>query len=177
MSHKVTSTVSSGKALLVVQEKFKTFNVGQAFWASILPRIRAIHLAGDHIGRVAMFLWHTIPQGGIHLAGNKVARVATFLHHARSPLPVVQEKLHTFNVGQAFGVSISPGIWSIHLAGNQILRLAMFLHHAILQGDIHLPGNQIVRVAMCLCHAKSPLSVVQEKPLLVVQEKLKGIQY
>ena len=44
-----------------------------------------------------------------------------FLCHARSPLPVVQEKpllegqekLKTFNVGQAFQASILLGIWGI----------------------------------------------------------------
>ena len=57
------------------------------------------------------------------------------LCHARSPLPlvkekplhVVQEKLKTFNVGQAFGASILPGIWGIHLARNQIVRAAMLV--------------------------------------------------
>ena len=39
-----------------------------------------------------------------------------FLHHARSPLLVLQEKLKTFNIGQAFVASISLGIWGIHLA-------------------------------------------------------------
>ena len=73
-----------------------------------------------------------------------------FLCHARSPLPVVQEKLNTFNVGQAFGASIWPGIWGIHLAVNQIVRVVMFL-----------------------CHTRSPLLVAQEKPLQVVQEKFK----
>ena len=78
-----------------------------------------------------------------------------FLHHAPLlvvqeklkiiPLLVVQEKLKTFNVGQAFGTSLSPGIWGTHLAGNQIARVAMFL-----------------------CHVRSPLPVVQERPLLVV---------
>ena len=53
---------------------------------------------------------------GIHLAGNQIARVAMFLHHARSPLLVVQEKLKTVNVGQAFGASILLGILDIHLA-------------------------------------------------------------
>ena len=75
-----------------------------------------------------------------------------------------------------FGVSISPGNWGIHLAGNQIVRVAMFPHHVIPQGDIHFGWNQIVRVAMFLHHARSPLLVVQERPLLVFQEKLKGIQ-
>ena len=70
--------------LLVVQEKFKTFNVGQASAASISLEILAIHLAG-----------------------NQIVRVAMFLHHTRSPLLVVQEKFKTFNVGQAFGASIS----------------------------------------------------------------------
>ena len=79
MSHKVTSTCSSGKALLIGQEKVKTFNVGQAFGKFISPGV-----------------W------GIPLAGNKIVRVAMFMHHARSPLLVVQEKLKTFNVGQAF---------------------------------------------------------------------------
>ena len=37
------------------------------------------------------------------------------------PLLVAQEKLKTFNVGQAFGASILPGIRGIHLAGNQIV--------------------------------------------------------
>ena len=70
------------------------------------------------------------------------------LYHAGSPLlvvkekllHVVQEKLKKFNVGQAFGASIWPGIWGIHLT-----------------------VNQIVTVAMILCLAKSPLLVVQEK--------------
>ena len=109
--------------------------MGQAFGTSISPGI-----------------W------GIHLAGNQIVRVAIFLHHKRSPLLVVQERLKTFNVGQAFGVSILPGIWSIHLAGNQIVRVAMFLHHTIPQG-----GIQIARVAMFLCHTMSSLLVVQEK--------------
>ena len=140
--------------LLVVLEKLKTFNVGQTFGECIL-----------------LGIWD------IHLARNQIVRAAIFLHLARSPLPVVQEKLQTFNVGQAFGISISPGIWGIHLAGNQIVRVAMFPHYAIPQGDIHLAGNQIARVAMFLCHARSPLPVLQEKPLLVVHEKkLKGIQ-
>ena len=109
--------------------------------------------------------WGIHLQGGIHLARNQIVRVAMFLHHARSPLPIVQEKLQTFNVGQAFGASISPEIWGIHWPGNQIVRVAMILHHAIPQG-----------VDMFLYHARSPQPVVQEKSLLVVQEKLKGIQ-
>ena len=143
-----------GHLYQVVQEKLQTFNVGQAFGTSILPGIWGIHLAGNQTVGVAMFLCHTIPQGGINLAGNQIARVAMFLHHARSPLQVVQEKFKTFNVGQTFGASILPGIWGIHLAGNQIVRVGMFL-----------------------CQARLPLPVVQEKlkilPLLVVQEKLK----
>ena len=163
---------------MVVQEKFKTFNVGQAFEASILPGIWGILLAGNHIARVDMFLCHAIPQGGIHLAGNQVARVAMFLHHARSPILVAQEKLKTFNVGQAFVASSLLGIWGIHLVGNQIVTVAKFLHNArsplpVVQDKlqtfnvgqtfgayispgiwgIHLAGNQIVRVAMFLCHA------------------------
>ena len=54
----VTCTGSSGKTLLVVQEMCKTFSVVQAFGASILPRIWGIHLTGNHIARVAMFLCH-----------------------------------------------------------------------------------------------------------------------
>ena len=54
------------------------------------------------------------------------------------PLPVVKEKLNTFNVGQAFGASIWLGIWGIHVAGNQIARVAMFLHFAIQQGASRL---------------------------------------
>ena len=64
---------------------------------------------------------------GHPFGGNQIARVAMFLCHARSHLLVVQEKLKTFNVGQAFWASISLGIWGIHLAGNQIARVAMFL--------------------------------------------------
>ena len=63
-----------------------------------------------------MFLHHAIPQGDIHLSGNQIARVAMFLHHARSPLLVVQEKLKTVNVGQVFWASILLAIWDIHLA-------------------------------------------------------------
>ena len=63
-------------------------------------------------------------QGGIHFARNQIATVAMFLCHTRSPLlvvqekplPVVQEKLKTFNVAQAFGTSILSGLWGIHLA-------------------------------------------------------------
>ena len=111
-----------------------------------------IHLAWNQIVRVAMFLHHAIPQGGIHLARSQIVRVAMFLCHTQSPLPVVhekpllvlqekpllvlQEKLMTFNVGQAFGASITPGIWAVHLARNQIARVAMFPCHTILQGDI-----------------------------------------
>ena len=70
-----------------------------------------------------------------------------FLHHTRSPLlvvqkkplPVVQEYLTAFYVGQAFRKSIWPG-------------------------GIHLAMNQIATVTMCLCHARSPLPVVQGKP-------------
>ena len=65
--------------LQVVQERFKTFNVGHPFGASIFLEI-----------------W------GIHLAGNQITRVAMFLCLARSSLLVVQEKLKTFNAGQAF---------------------------------------------------------------------------
>ena len=50
-------------------------------------------------------------------------------------------KLKIYNVGQAFGASISLRIWGIHLAENQTVRYVMFLHHA-----------------------RSPLLVVQEKP-------------
>ena len=131
--------------LPVFQEKLKTFNVVQAFRTSILLRIWDIHLARNQTVRVAMFLHHMIPQGGIHLAGHQIARVVMFVCHIRSPLLVVQERLKTFNVAQAFEASILLRIWGIHLA-----------------------GNQIVRVAMCLPHARSPLLVVQEKSLLVV---------
>ena len=68
-----------------------------------------------------MFVCQTIPQGGIHLAGNQIARVAMFLHHTRSPLPVVQGKFKTLNVEQAFEASILPGIWGMDLAGKQIV--------------------------------------------------------
>ena len=61
-----------------------------------------------------------------------------FLHLTRLPQMVVQEKLKTFNVGQAFGASIWLGIWGIHVAGNQIARVAMFLHFAIQQGASRL---------------------------------------
>ena len=60
-----------------------------------------------------------------------------FLCHARSPVPVVQENLKTFNFEQVTGASIWPE-------------------------DSHLAVNQIVRVAMFLCHAMSPVPVVQE---------------
>ena len=91
------------KSLPVIQENLKTFNAGQAFGASIWLEI-----------------W------GIHVAGNRIVRVAMFLCHARSPLPVnkekplhvVQEMIKTFNVRQAYGASIWPGIWGIHLALN-----------------------------------------------------------
>ena len=140
--------------LLIVQEKLNTFNVGQVLGAFILPGILGIHLVGNQIERVAMFLHHVILQGGIHLAGNQIVRVAIFLDHERSPLLVVQEKLKTLNVGQAFWASILPGIWGIHLMSNQIVRVAIFWHHT-----------------------RSPLPVVQEKlktlPPPVVQEKLK----
>ena len=63
-----------------------------------------------------MFLCYAILQVDIHLAGNQIVRVAMFLHHARSPLLVVQEKLKTFNVGQTFGTSILLTLWDIHLA-------------------------------------------------------------
>ena len=125
----------------------------------------------------------SISPGGIHLAGNQIVRVAMFLHHARPPLLVVQEKLKTFNIGQANQASIMLGIWCINLAGNQIARVAIFLHHArfpllivqenlktfnvgeefgasILLGiwGIHWAGNQIVRVVMFLhsCRVTSP---------------------
>ena len=88
-----------------------------------------------------MFLCHAFLQGGIHLAGNQIVRVAMFLCHTKSPLLVAQESLRHFNVGQAFGASISLEIWGIHLARNQIVRVAMFLCYAIVQWGIHLAGN------------------------------------
>ena len=96
-SHKVTSTCSSGKVSIIstcssgkastrqyFKKSLRHFNVGQVFGASI-----------------SLVIW------GIHLAGNQIMKVAMFLHHTRSSLLVVQEKLKTFNVGQAFGASIS----------------------------------------------------------------------
>ena len=50
----------SRSPLLVVQEKLKTLNIGQPFGASVSPGIWGIHLAGNQIARVAMFLCHAL---------------------------------------------------------------------------------------------------------------------
>ena len=107
------------KPLLVVQEMYKAFNVGQAFGASIPMGIQGIHLAGNQIVRVAMFLHHV--RSPLQVVQEKLKTL---------PLPVVQEKCKTFNAGQAFGASIPMGIQGIHLPENQIARVVMFLHHA-----------------------------------------------
>ena len=122
-----------------------------------------------------------------------------FLHHARSPLLVVQEKClivvqencKKFNVRQTIGASIWPG--GIHLAVNQILRVTMSLCHTRsplhavqktlrhLMLDKHLKHPRGWEPDCESCHVsmscKVTLPVVQEKPLYVVEEKLKKFKF
>ena len=135
MSHKVTYTGSSGKALLVVQEKFKIFNVGQAFVVSIWLGTRLQELPCFYIWQGHLYQWfgnslrHSVLDK--HLGHPFGLEPDCESCHISTSCKVTSScssgKLQTFNVGLAFGASISTGIWGIHLAGNKIVRVAMFL--------------------------------------------------
>ena len=97
-----------------------------------------IHLAGNQIARGAMFPQHAIPQGrhpfglepdweSCHVS---TSYKVTSTSSSGKAFTSSSGKLKIYNVGQAFGSSISLGIWDIHLAGNQTVRYVMFLHHA-----------------------------------------------
>ena len=104
------------------------------FWTSIWPG--GIHLARNQIVRVAMFLHHAVPQGGIHLVGTRLQGLPCFYVMQGHLYWYLRKSLrHSMlekHLGNPFCWEFGTSIWprGIHLARKQIVRVAIFLHHA-----------------------------------------------